>query len=106
MFGVFAYIRILKIIISTDDRPGRVFRECDHVYEKLFGYDAFKTSEDGCRKYDVKHILGWYAEEDKDKVKDSTVTGILCVCSDDLCNGGPVSLTAMSSNTNTTSSSP
>ena len=93
-----------SLIYLTDDRPGRVFRECDHVYEKIFGYDSFKTSEVGCREYEVKKILGWYAKEDEDKVKDSTLKGILCVCSGEKCNGGPVSLTAQTpASTNTTS---
>ena len=81
--------------MSIEDRPARIFRECDHVYEKIFGYDAFKTSEVGCREYEVKNILGWYAKEDEDKVKDSTIKGILCVCDEDGCNSGSVSLDAV-----------
>ena len=75
-----------------DDRPGRSFRECDHVYEKIFGYENFKTSEVGCNNYEVPNILGWYTKEDEDKVKDSVITGILCVCGSDRCNRGIVSL--------------
>ena len=42
--------------------------------------------------YEVPNILGWYTKEDEDKVKDSVITGILCVCGSDRCNGGVVSL--------------
>ena len=38
--------------------------------------------------------MGSYAKADEDKVKDSTIKGILCVCSGDGCNAGGVSLDA------------
>ena len=62
----------------------------------MFGYDAFPTSQDGCKEFEVKNILGWYTKEDEDKVKDSTVKGVLCVCSGDGCNVGEVSLADVS----------
>ena len=62
------------------------------MYEKIFGYEHFKTSMVGCKNYEVPDILGWYTKEDEDKVKDSVISGILCVCGSDRCNGGIVSL--------------
>ena len=62
------------------------------MYEKIFGYDVFDTTEDGCKEYEVQNIMGSYVKADEDKVKDSTVKGILCVCSGDGCNAGAVSL--------------
>lgn len=32
---------------KTDSRPDRVFRECDHIYEHLFGYDIFGNIGEG-----------------------------------------------------------
>merc|ERR1719270_1799651 len=89
---------------TREDRPGKVFRECDHVYEKIFG-DAFDTTEDGCKEYEVPNIIGSYAKADEDKVKDSTVKGIMCVCSGDGCNAGDVSLDAMSASVSASASS-
>ena len=43
----------------------------------------------------MKNILGSYAKEDEDKVKDSTIKGILCVCDEEGCNDGIVSLEAV-----------
>ena len=62
------------------------------MYEKIFGYENFKTSEVGCSNYKVPNILGWYTKEDEDKVKDSVITGTLCVCGIDGCNRGIVAL--------------
>ena len=64
------------------------------MYEKIFGYDVFDATEDGCKEYEVKNIMGSYAKADQDTVKDSTIKGILCVCSGDGCNAGGVSLDA------------
>ena len=61
-------------------------------YLHLLGYENFKTSKVGCNNYEVPNILGWYTKEDEDKVKDSVITGILCICGSDRCNGGIVSL--------------
>ena len=71
------------------------------MYEKIFGYEVFDTSADGCKEYEVTNIKGSYAKADEDKVKDSTVKGILCVCSGDKCNIGDVSLDATTTTVST-----
>ena len=64
------------ISVIKAHRKGRVFRECDHVYEKLFGYKNMDTSKDGCRKFE------------SEPVKGSKVSGVYCVCSTEMCNTG------------------
>ena len=53
-----------------------MFRECDHIYEKLFGYDNMDTSKDGCRKFGSEPRKG------------EKVEGVYCVCSTENCNIG------------------
>ena len=58
-----------------DSRPGKIIRDCDHVYEKLFSYNVMNTQQDdGCFDLDAN-------------VNGKPETGIYCVCSTDLCNG-------------------
>ena len=59
-------------------RQNKVFRECDHIYEKLFGYDSMDTSKDGCRKFESEPRKG------------EKVSGVYCVCSTERCNDGVV----------------
>ena len=60
-------------------RPGKVIRECDHVYEKLFGYKVMDSSQpDGC--YDLKAEVNGRPE-----------IGTYCICSTPLCNTGDIS---------------
>ena len=33
-----------KIYFSSDLRPGKIFRDCDYVYEKLFGFQTFQLA--------------------------------------------------------------
>ena len=70
----------IKIVLSSikAHRKGRVFRECDHVYEKLFGYANMDTTRDGCRKFQSEPVEG------------SKVSGVYCVCSTEMCNTGDV----------------
>ena len=64
--------------VTQGHRKGKVFRECDHIYEKLFGYKNMDTTKDGCRKFE------------SEPVKDSKVSGVYCVCSTEKCNFGNV----------------
>ena len=67
------------IKFNTVTRPGKVIRECDHVYEKLFGYKVMDSSQpDGC--YDLKAEVNGRPE-----------IGTYCICSTPLCNTGDIS---------------
>ena len=62
----------------TDLRPGKIFRECDHVYEKLFSYNVMNTKqEDGCYPLNAE-------------VNGKPEKGAYCVCSTELCNEGTI----------------
>ncbi len=62
----------------TDSRPGKVIRDCDHVYEKLFSYNVMNTQQaDGCYKLDAM-------------VNEKPEKGVFCICSTPLCNSGDV----------------
>ena len=65
-----------SFVLLTAHRKGRVFRECDHVYEKLFGYDNMDTTTNGCRKFESEPRKG------------EKVAGVYCVCDTELCNHG------------------
>lgn len=60
---------------KTDSRPGKVFRECDHVYEQLFGYDTFRINGPGCWPF-------------KTKIGEIEEKGTYCACREDNCNTG------------------
>ena len=66
------------IIDFLDSRPGKVFRECDHVYEQLFGYDVFKIRREGCWRFDT--VLNGVPEK-----------GVYCACASDNCNADDMS---------------
>ena len=68
----------MSIDLCIDSRPGKIIRDCDHVYEKLFGYNVMNTQqEDGCYDLDAN-------------VNGKPETGKFCICSEDLCNGDPI----------------
>merc|ERR1711874_179844 len=63
---------------KTDLRPGKIIRECDHVYEKLFGYHTMNTKqEDGCYPFSTD-------------VNGKPESGVYCMCSTELCNEGTI----------------
>lgn len=74
--GVGKYVH-LKHPSVPDTRPGKVIRDCDHIYEQLFGYDTFAITGEGCRRFEAK-------------IGDMSETGILCACKTDNCNGEPI----------------
>ena len=77
-FYVNTHEKILPIIFPTDLRPGKIFRECDHVYEKLFSYNVMNTKqEDGCYPLNAE-------------VNGKPEKGAYCVCSTELCNEGTI----------------
>ena len=62
----------------SETRPGKVIRDCDHVYEKLFSYNVMNTQQDdGCYPLDAN-------------VNGKPEKGVYCICSTDLCNEGDV----------------
>jgi hypothetical protein len=43
MIGIFKIlVDTFEIIVLLDLRPGKIFRDCDYVYEKLFGFKVFR----------------------------------------------------------------
>ena len=57
-----------------------VFRECDHVYEQLFGYEAFDHGQaEICRAFETT-------------INGKLEKGVHCACLGDNCNSGPVNL--------------
>ena len=68
----------------ADSRSGKIFRECDRIYDQLFGDDAFEPTEDGkCRRFDT-HVGG---AEDQGGVHER---GVYCTCTSNLCNRGTI----------------
>ena len=66
--------------ILPDSHPGKVFRECDHVYEQLFGYDSFDHGKiEVCKEFETT-VMGKMEK------------GVHCACLGDNCNTGPVQL--------------
>ena len=72
--------------IRFDKRPGRVFRECDRVYEQLFeeegtfdvpGYAFEVGGEPGCKPF-------------AGKIQGRDETGVVCKCLGDRCNSGDI----------------
>ena len=67
-----------SVFIISDLRPGKIIRECDHVYEKLFGYHTMNTKqEDGCYPFSTD-------------VNGKPESGVYCMCSTELCNEGTI----------------
>ena len=67
-----------SVFIISDLRPGKIIRECDHVYEKLFGYHTMNTKqEDGCYPFSTD-------------VNGKLESGVYCMCSTELCNEGTI----------------
>ena len=67
-----------SVFIISDLRPGKIIRECDHVYEKLFGYHTMNTKqEDGCYPFSTD-------------VNGKPEKGVYCMCSTELCNEGTI----------------
>jgi hypothetical protein len=61
----------------SDLRPGKIYRDCDHIYEKLFGYNVFRNDLGvGCRNFE-----GITYDGGKEK-------GMYCYCLGDNCNTG------------------
>lgn len=68
----------LCLVSNADSRPGLIFRECDHIYEQLFGYEELgHNKEEGCWRFEAM-------------VNDKMETGIHCACHGDSCNGGDI----------------
>ncbi len=69
----------------SDQRPGRIYRECDRVYEMLFGDQTFDMAgftfdeggEAGCKRYSTT-------------IKGKEESGIVCKCLGDRCNSGDI----------------
>ena len=77
---IFLIIRNSRLLIFyiSDLRPGKIIRECDHVYEKLFGYFVMNTKqEDGCYEFSTD-------------VNGKPESGVYCMCSTELCNEGTI----------------
>jgi len=65
----------MSVSLLADNRPNKVFRACDHIYEQFFGYDAFQIVGEGCRRFSTE-------------VNSVQETGVYCACEEDRCNAG------------------
>ena len=45
--------------VVSDLRPGKIYRDCDHIYEKLFGYNVFRYKVIIQSLTVSKNDLGW-----------------------------------------------
>ena len=64
------------LFLLQDSRPGFIFRECDHIYEQLFGYEALgHNKEEGCWRFETE-------------VNGKIEAGVHCACFGDNCNDG------------------
>lgn len=61
------------MFFDTDSRPGKIFRECDHIYQQLFGYAEMPILP-GCRRFTAT-------------VSGVEEAGVHCACSTNDCNG-------------------
>ena len=66
-----------------------MIRDCDHIFEKLFGYDVF-VIKDGCHNFQTT-------------INDVEEKGTYCYCEGDYCNGGDVAPPTTTTTTTTTS---
>ena len=71
----------------SDSRSGKIFRECDRIYDQLFGSAAFSaTADGGCIRFDT-YVGG---SGPGDSVGGIHEKGVYCTCSGNLCNGGTI----------------
>ena len=63
--------------LLVDERPHEIIRDCDLIFDKVYGNDTFTLQGNGCDKFEA--------------MKDGALrTGKYCMCMTDLCNGGPI----------------
>ena len=71
-------MEFIAFIFFSDSRPGLLFRECDHIYEQLFGYEALgHNKEEGCWRFSAE-------------INGKMETGVHCACFGDICNAGDI----------------
>lgn len=81
-------------MLVPDSRPGFIFRECDHIYEQLFGYEALDhDKEEGCWRFEAE-------------VNGKPETGVHCACYGDNCNDGDILETDIIEDATTTVATP